>query len=136
MLKTLIFFLFGCSFYFGQSNGTLVTREATLEGDGTKVTSTSGQGGGVPYDSGGVTYPNISIGTQQLRSDLYVFLNQQDKSFARYKIYDISGNLKKDQIIGATNSYYVDISSLSPGNYLIYVEVVSPHIAITQLFTK
>ena len=124
MLKTVIFFLFGCSLCFGQSSQVSVF---TLEGDGTKTTSTSGQGSG--------TSPFAIIINQSAKNDLNIYLMPSDTQFSKYTIYDLSGNVKKAQQISPTNSCSIDVSNLTPGNYLIKVEAVSSAI-VTKLFIK
>lgn len=139
MLKTIIFFLFGCSFYLGQSNGMSIL---ALK-DGTKTTSTSGEGSGTQG-----TGTSTQQQQQQLineinelkvyldQSNLNMFLSQQDKKFSKYRIYDISGNLKREQIISATNTYTVDISNLSSGNYLVIVNEALSNTGISKSFIK
>lgn len=143
MLKTILFLLFGCSLYFGQNVANTASSSNqnnsectnctmnlnTPEGDGTKATSTSGQGSGTLSNE-------VNLNTQQVGSDLYIYLMPQNRKFTTYTIYDLSGNLKKEQQIHPTNSYSINVSNLSPGNYLIYVEVVSPNVSITKLFNK
>lgn len=151
MLKTTIFFLFGCSLYFGQSLPTTGSTSSnqnnncnctanlnTMGGDGTRASNSDGGSGSQP-DSG------TGSQQQQARSDLNVdlnqgnlrvFFNQQDRKFNRYVIYDISGNLKKEQIISSTNSYTIDISNLSSGNYLIVVAEYPSNTGISRLFVK
>lgn len=133
MLKTTIFFLFGCSLYFGQSTANL----NSIEGDGTRASNSDGGSGSQP-NSG-------TVSQQQVRSDLNVdlnqgnlrmFLNQQDRKFNIYRIYDISGNLKREQIISPTNSHTVDISNLSSGNYLIVVTESPSNTGMSKLFVK
>lgn len=140
MLKTIIFFLFGCSFYLGQSNGMSIL---ALK-DGTKTTSTSGEGSGTQ----GTGTSTLQQQQQQLineinelkvyldQSNLNMFLSQQDKKFSKYRIYDISGNLKREQIISATNTYTVDISNLSSGNYLVIVNEALSNTGISKSFIK
>lgn len=140
MLKTIIFFLFGCSFYLGQSNGISIL---ALK-DGTKTTSTSGEGSGTQ----GTGTSTQQQQQQQLineinelkvyldQSNLNMFLSQQDKKFSKYRIYDISGNLKREQIISATNTYTVDISNLSSGNYLVIVNEALSNTGISKSFIK
>jgi hypothetical protein len=140
MLKTIIFFLFGCSFYLGQSNGISIL---ALK-DGTKTTSTSGEGSGTQ----GTGTSTLQQQQQQLineinelkvyldQSNLNMFLSQQDKKFSKYRIYDISGNLKREQIISATNTYTVDISNLSSGNYLVIVNEALSNTGISKSFIK
>lgn len=125
MLKTLIFFLFGCSLYFGQISATSIP---TLEGDGTKVKSSSGQGSG--------TDPFGIMINQSAKNDLNIYLMPAEVQFTKYTIYDLSGNLKKTQQISPTNSYSIDVSNLAPGNYLIKVEAVSPSAIVTKLFVR
>lgn len=138
MLKTIIFFLFGCSFYLGQSNGMSIL---ALK-DGTKTTSTSGEGSGT---QGTGTSTQQQQQQQQLinelkvylnQSNLNMFLSQQDKKFSKYRIYDISGNLKREQVISATNTYTVDISNLSSGNYLVIVNEALSNTGISRSFIK
>ena len=140
MLKTIIFFLFGCSFYLGQSNGMSIL---ALK-DGTKTTSTSGEGSGTQ----GTGTSTQQQQQQQLineinelkvyldQSNLNMFLSQQDKKFSKYRIYDISGNLKREQIISATNTYTVDISNLSSGNYLVIVNEALSNTGISKSVIK
>ncbi len=140
MLKTIIFFLFGCSFYLGQSNGMSIL---ALK-DGTKTTSTSGEGSGTQ----GTGTSTQQQQQQQLINEIYelkvyldqsnlnMFLSQQDKKFSKYRIYDISGNLKREQIISATNTYTVDISNLSFGNYLVIVNEALSNTGISKSFIK
>lgn len=140
MLKTIIFFLFGCSFYLGQSNGISIL---ALK-DGTKTTSTSGEGSGTQ----GTGTSTQQQQQQQLineinelkvyldQSNLNMFLSQQDKKFSKYRIYDISGNLKREQVIPATNTYTVNISNLSSGNYLVIVNETQSNTGISRSFIK
>lgn len=142
MLKTIIFFLFGCSFYLGQSNGMSIL---ALK-DGTKTTSTSGEGSGT--QGTGTSTQQQQQQQQQLineinelkvylnQSNLNMFLSQQDKKFSKYRIYDISGNLKREQVISATNTYTVDISNLSSGNYLVIVNEALSNTGISRSFIK
>lgn len=145
MLKTVIFFLFGCSLCFGQNavttgvssrqtstnydttSGANSITNTSLEGDGTKTTSTSGQGSG--------TSPFAIIINQSAKNDLNIYLMPSDMQFTKYTIYDLSGNVKKTQQISPTNSCSIDVSNLAPGNYLIKVEAVSSAI-VTKLFVK
>jgi hypothetical protein len=152
MLKTAIFFLFGCSLYFGQSlagssssqnNNSSGCTNCPINvgggpGNGTQASTTDG-GSGTQPDSGSTQQ------YQQARSNLNIYLNQgnlnlslnqSDNKFNRYKIYDGSGNLKRDQIISATNSYTVDISDLSSGNYLIVVIETPSNTGLSKLFVK
>lgn len=144
MLKIVLFFLFGCSLYFGQRVGNTGLSASQVnsecnncgmnlnnnpEGDGTKATGTSGQGSGTTSDE-------VSLITEQVGNHLKIQLMPQWRSFTTFIIYDSSGNVKKDQQIQSTNSYSVDISDLVSGNYLIEVEVVSPHTTIMQSFSK
>ncbi len=143
MLKTTLFFLFGCSLYFGQSissTGTISNQNNpscsncpinlnTAEGDGTRATNNSGSGSGT-------TSNEVNLITDQVGNQLKVQLMPQWRNFTTFVIYDLSGNVKKDQQIHPTNAYSIDISDLPSGNYLIEAEVVSPPITITQYFTK
>ncbi len=128
MLKTLIFFLFGCSLYFGQISATSIS---TLEGDGTKTTSTSGQGSG-----SGNNLPNLLV--VQDGNDLRISLTRSEARFNSYSLYNGAGMaILEDQTIRPTNSYSIDISNLKPGNYYISVEVIAPtYISISKPFIK
>ncbi|RZJ48984.1 MAG: T9SS type A sorting domain-containing protein [Flavobacterium sp.] len=139
MLRTTIFFLFGCSFFFGQTNGIPIVNLK----DGTKTTSTSGEGSG--SQGSGIS---TSLQQQELineinelkvymnQSNLSMSMSQQDKKFNGYRIYDISGNLKREQVVSATNSYTVDISNLSSGNYLVIVTETLSNTGVSKLFIK
>lgn len=128
MLKSLMFFLFGCSLYFGQNN---VSSVSIAEGDGTKTTSTSGQGSG-----SGNNMPNLVV--VQDGGSLKLFLSRSEAKFNSFSLYGTSGMvIADDQKIRPTNSYSVDISNLKPGNYYISVEVVTPmYLSISQQFIK
>jgi len=140
MLKTIIFFLFGCSFYLGQSNGISIL---ALK-DGTKTTSTSGEGSGTQGTGTSTQQQQQQELINEInelkvcldQSNLNMFLSQQDKKFSKYRIYDISGNLKREQIISATNTYTVDISNLSSGNYLVIVNEALSNTGISKSFIK
>lgn len=140
MLKTIIFFLFGCSFYLGQSNGMSIL---ALK-DGTKTTSTSGEGSGTQGTGTSTQQQQQQELINEInelkvyldQSNLNMFLSQQDKKFSKYRIYDISGNLKREQIISATNTYTVDISNLSSGNYLVIVNEALSNTGISKSFIK
>lgn len=128
MLKTLIFFLFGCSLYFGQSSGVSAL---TLEGDGTKTTSTSGQGSG-----SGNNLPNLLV--VQNGNNLIVSLNRPEAKFNSYSLYNGSGMaIFEDRQIRPANSYSIDMSNLKPGHYFITVEVITPtFLSISRPFIK
>lgn len=143
MLKTTLFFLFGCSLYFGQSiaNTGSPSNQAnpectdcpmnlnTTEGDGTRTTSSPGQGG----------TSNFSLMTQQVGNHLNIQLMPQDKEIITYMIYDVSASsLTKDKRIEIhpTNSYSIDISNLNPGNYLITVVEALSNESISRSFSK
>jgi hypothetical protein len=138
MLKTTLFFLFGCSLYFGQSIATTgLPNQAdsactncpmnmnTAEGDGTRASNNGGGGSGTLSDA-------VSLATEQTGNNLNIYLMPFQRKFTTYIIYDLSGNVKKEQQIPPTNSYSIDVSNLSPGNYLIEVEVASPSTTITE----
>ena len=144
MLKTILFFLFGCSLYFGQRvantgfsasqvnsecNNCGMNLNNNPEGDGTKATGTNGQGSGTTSDE-------VDLITKQVGNHLNIQLIPQWRSFTTFIIYDSYGNVKKEQQIQPTNSYSIDISDLASGDYSIDVEVVSPHTTITQSFIK
>lgn len=134
MLKTTIFFLFGCSLYFGQSikatgissnqNNSPANRETV---EGVKAQNSGGGEGAGPFA--------IIINQTTKKEDLNIYLMPSDTQFSKYTIYDLSGNVKKTQQISPTNSCSIDLSNLIPGNYLIKVEAVSSAI-VTKLFVK
>jgi len=128
MLKTVLFFLFGCSLYFAQ---TTAGSSATLEGDGTKVKTSSGEGSG-----SGNSFPNLTV--VQDGSSLRLFLTRAEAKFNNYSIYNTTGMaITENQNIRPTNSYSLDVSTMKPGHYYISVEVVTPaNISITQQFIK
>lgn len=134
MLKTVIFFLFGCSLYFGQiipTTGVPTAESATSTldlKDGTRTTDTPGQGG----------HPStmISLYNEPGGNSLRVSINPEDKKFESYIIVDQYGVVKKQGKTSVTNSCSIDISSLSSGNYWIQIEMVSPYEIASKKFLK
>jgi len=153
MLKTTLFFLFGCSLYLGQtikatrisSNQTDNSGYSGFSANRETAEGVRAQNSGGGEGTGPNNPPTTGSTQQQVRSDLNVYLNQgnlsvsmnqPDNKFNRYMIYDGSGNLKRDQIISATNSYTVDISNLSSGNYVIVVNETPSNTSVSKLFLK
>ncbi|MCU7617420.1 hypothetical protein NZ698_09435 [Chryseobacterium sp. PBS4-4] len=104
---------------------------STLEGDGTKVKSSSGEGSG-----SGNNLPNLLVVRDG--NNLRISLTRSDARFNSYSLYSGSGvTICEDQQIRPTNSYLIDISNLRPGIHYISVDVITPtNINISESFIK
>ncbi|GAA5090955.1 hypothetical protein GCM10023210_17820 [Chryseobacterium ginsengisoli] len=129
MLKSLIFCFLGSVLCFGQtrneSSNSDVLREEAIE---IKV---KGNGGGIDSEM-----LMLVIDDHTRRDNLTISLSKPSVLFYKYLIYDMSDNLKKQQIITPASSHSINISDLTPGDYRITVITSQYNVEISNYFTK